>query len=94
MRITFALIVVNTVMVQLINPNFAVRMNNLLIFQHNAHVNNAAFVVVEKSQIAGNDSGNSIGFKRRTYGGAGAAIDAAGAPVGKNLDQLIGLQGK
>ena len=52
MRIAFALIVVNTVMVQLVDPHFAVRVNDLLIFQHNAHVNNAAFGVLKKSDIA------------------------------------------
>ena len=53
MRITLALLVVNAVMIQVINPNFAVRVNDLLVVEHNAHVNDAAFVVIEKSQIAG-----------------------------------------
>ena len=39
MRITFALIVVNTVMIQLIDPNFAMRVDDLLVFDKKEFVN-------------------------------------------------------
>lgn len=61
MRIPFSRIIVDAVAVERVDAHLPVRVNDLLVIEHNSNVNNPAFVVIKKSQIAG------LGLVRKIY---------------------------
>lgn len=60
MRIPFPGKIINALVIKLVNPHLPVRVNNLLLAQHNADMDNPPFGIVEKGQVAGLGKGGEM----------------------------------